>query len=132
MMDHGWQIEEDNARLLAQAVELLDSIIGEIVERVGQKRRIRPSMWPDVRTRDHGILSNGNEFEGLRCEELETYVGRLEPTRFIKVIADVVARRMEQNPRVIVLGEDIHRLRGGTNGATRGLIERFADRIIPT
>ena len=30
------------------------------------------------------------------------------------------------------MGEDIHRLKGGTNGATRGLAARFPDRIIPT
>jgi 2-oxoisovalerate dehydrogenase E1 component len=132
MMERGWLTEQDNLRLRNQAVELLHSVVGDLVEKVGEKRRIRPSLWPDVRTRDHGILSNGNEFAGLRCEELESYGGRLEPTRFIKVIADVVARRMEQDPRVVVLGEDIHRLRGGTNGATRGIIERFPDRVIPT
>jgi 2-oxoisovalerate dehydrogenase E1 component len=32
----------------------------------------------------------------------------------------------------VILGEDIHRLKGGTNGATRGLAERFPDRILGT
>jgi 2-oxoisovalerate dehydrogenase E1 component len=30
------------------------------------------------------------------------------------------------------MGEDVHRLNGGTNGATRGLKERFPDRILGT
>jgi 2-oxoisovalerate dehydrogenase E1 component len=30
------------------------------------------------------------------------------------------------------MGEDVHRLNGGTNGATRGLRERFPDRILGT
>jgi 2-oxoisovalerate dehydrogenase E1 component len=30
------------------------------------------------------------------------------------------------------MGEDIHRLKGGTNGATRGLAAQFPDRIVPT
>jgi len=44
----------------------------------------------------------------------------------------VMGRRMEQDERIFCLGEDIHRLKGGTNGATRGLATRFPDRIIPT
>ncbi len=34
---------------------------------------------------------------------------------------------MEQDPRIIVLGEDVHRLAGGTNGATKGLAKKFGD-----
>jgi len=48
------------------------------------------------------------------------------------VIADVLARRMEDDSSVVILGEDIHRLKGGTNGATRGLNERFPDRVLGT
>lgn len=32
----------------------------------------------------------------------------------------VMDRRMECNGRIIVMGEDVHCLKGGTNGATRG------------
>jgi 2-oxoisovalerate dehydrogenase E1 component len=39
---------------------------------------------------------------------------------------------MEQDSRVVVLGEDVHRLKGGTNGATRGLKDRFPDRVLGT
>jgi 2-oxoisovalerate dehydrogenase E1 component len=48
------------------------------------------------------------------------------------VMSQVMGRRMERDERVFVLGEDIHRLRGGTHGATRGLTERFPGRVIPT
>ena len=36
-----------------------------------------------------------------------------------------MGRRMETDPGVVVMGEDVHRLNGGTNGATRGLADRF-------
>ena len=39
---------------------------------------------------------------------------------------------METDDRVVVMGEDVHRLNGGTNGATRGLKEPFPDRILGT
>jgi len=44
----------------------------------------------------------------------------------------VMTRRMEADERVVVMGEDVHRLNGGTNGATRGLRDRFPDRVLGT
>ena len=41
-------------------------------------------------------------------------------------------RRMETDERIFCIGEDIHKLRGGVNGATEGLAQRFPDRIVPT
>ena len=53
-------------------------------------------------------------------------------TPFIEAVAAVMGRRMETDDRVVVMGEDVHRLNGGTNGATRGLAARFPDRILGT
>jgi 2-oxoisovalerate dehydrogenase E1 component len=39
---------------------------------------------------------------------------------------------METDDSIVVMGEDVHRLKGGTNGATRGLKERFPERILGT
>ncbi len=41
-------------------------------------------------------------------------------------------RRMDDDKRIIVMGEDVHRLNGGTNGATRGLAAAFPDRVLGT
>ena len=63
---------------------------------------------------------------------METATGKIEELKFIDAVARVMARRMEQDERIFVIGEDIHRLKGGTNGATRGLADRFPGRIVPT
>jgi 2-oxoisovalerate dehydrogenase E1 component len=40
---------------------------------------------------------------------------------------------MDQDARIVVLGEDVHRLNGGTNGATKGLFKKYGpDRVIGT
>ena len=39
---------------------------------------------------------------------------------------------METDDRVVVMGEDVHRLSGGTNGATKGLAEAFPGRVLGT
>ena len=51
---------------------------------------------------------------------------------FIDVVSAVMGRRMETDPRIVVLGEDVHRLNGGTNGATRGLKDALPDRVLGT
>ncbi|MFT0548905.1 thiamine pyrophosphate-dependent enzyme [Allopusillimonas ginsengisoli] len=96
------------------------------------KKRIRPELWPSADFRDVGVRGDLSELEGLRTEEEATYQGQLEERKFIDAVADVMARRMETDDGVVVLGEDVHRLKGGTNGATRGLKDRFPDRVLGT
>ena len=55
-----------------------------------------------------------------------------EEARFVDAIAAVLDRRMAQDPRIVVLGEDIHRLAGGTNGATKGLADAYPGRVLGT
>jgi 2-oxoisovalerate dehydrogenase E1 component len=73
-----------------------------------------------------------SEFNGVRFEELETASGKVGEVKFIESVAAVMARRMETDERIFVLGEDIHQLKGGTHGATKGFVQRFPGRIIPT
>ena len=56
----------------------------------------------------------------------------MAPSKFVDAVAAVMARRMEQDERIVVLGEDVHRLGGGTNGATKGLAGRFPERVLGT
>jgi len=96
------------------------------------QRRIRLELWPRPDFCDVGVRGDLGELAGLPTAELDTYAGKTAPRKFVDVIADVMAHRMQADPRIIVMGEDIHRLKGGTNGATRGLSERFPDRVLGT
>jgi 2-oxoisovalerate dehydrogenase E1 component len=51
---------------------------------------------------------------------------------FIDAVAKVMGRRMETDEAIVIMGEDIHRLNGGTNGATRGLAAAYPDRVLGT
>jgi 2-oxoisovalerate dehydrogenase E1 component len=132
MIARGWLTPEEDARLRNLAKAAMDDCIERLTEKSGNQRRIVASLWPDVAFRDMGLRGDLSEFDGARFEERESFAGRLEEAKFIDVVARVMARRMESDDRIFVMGEDIHRLRGGTNGATRGLAERFPDRVIPT
>jgi 2-oxoisovalerate dehydrogenase E1 component len=96
------------------------------------KRRIRPELWPSQDFRDVGIRGDLSELAGARTEELATFGGKIEQRKFIDIVADVMGRRMDTDASIVIMGEDIHRLKGGTNGATRGLRDQFPDRVLGT
>ncbi|MFA7437511.1 thiamine pyrophosphate-dependent enzyme [Castellaniella sp.] len=117
---------------LQAAMEQVVQILIEADPQHPGKRRIRPELWPDPGFRDVGIRSDLHELEGARTEEQETFGGRLVERKFIDVVADTMGHAMAVDDRIVVLGEDVHRLKGGTNGATRGLNERFPGRVLGT
>ena len=96
------------------------------------QRRIREAEWPDPGYVDVGVRGDLSEFDGAPIADRDTYTGELAEQKFIDAVAAVMNRRMETDPSVVVMGEDVHRLNGGTNGATRGLKDRFPDRVLGT
>ncbi len=119
---------EDAAAMRAEIEAAMSAIVEEFTEPAGNARRIRPALWPDPATKDEHIRGDLSEIAGARTE----FRGRIVRRKFIEVVADVMHRRMATDQRIVVMGEDIHRLRGGTNGATRGLAEAFPGRILGT
>ncbi len=95
-------------------------------------RRFIASLWPNPTTIDVGIRSDLSEFDGVKFREEQDFVGRTVEKKFITVVAEVMHRRMEVDDRIIVMGEDVHKLNGGPRGATKGLKEAFPDRVLGT
>jgi 2-oxoisovalerate dehydrogenase E1 component len=97
------------------------------------KRRIRPELWPDPAVVDIGVRGDASELAPLRVVEPVEFAGGSRDVKFVDAVAEVMDRRMETDERIIVLGEDVHRLAGGTNGATKGLAKTYGpDRVIGT
>jgi 2-oxoisovalerate dehydrogenase E1 component len=119
------------ARVQAVMKSAADALLEADPQTAG-KRRIRPDLWPSPDFRDVGIRGDLKEFAGARVEDIEGYSGALTQKKFIDVVADVMGHRMQADDRIVLMGEDIHRLKGGTNGATRGLKDQFPDRVLGT
>ncbi len=97
------------------------------------KRRIRPELWPDPGFVDVGIRSDAHELDALPVFEPLTHTGAWRDIKFVDAVAETMDRRMDADPRIIVLGEDVHRLNGGTNGATKGLAKKYGpERVLGT
>ena len=97
------------------------------------QRRIKPTEWPDPAFAHVGVRGDLSEFADAPISDHDdTAAVSLGEVKFIDAVAGVMARRMELDERIIVMGEDVHRLNGGTNGATRGLKETYPDRVLGT
>ncbi|WP_322920450.1 alpha-ketoacid dehydrogenase subunit alpha/beta [Nocardioides renjunii] len=128
--------EGDADRALAQARAVMEEISEVLLEPVpggkpGQ-RRIRAEEWPDPAWVDVGVRGDLSEMDDARVVPAEGHAVPVQEMKLVESIAAVLGRRMETDEGVVVMGEDVHRLNGGTNGATRGLAERFPDRILGT
>jgi len=124
------------AAVRAQAVEAMKVAAFALVEQDPEgkqgARRIRPSLWPDPAFVDVGIRSDLSELAGARVVEQADFTGSLKRGKFIDAVWRVMDRRMTADSRVVVLGEDVHKLSGGTNGATKGLAAKFPGRVLGT
>lgn len=119
----------------AQAVAAMDAATGELLEADPEhqgRRRIRAELWPDPAFVDVGVRGDGTELESLRVLEPTDDDREREGMKFVDAVAGVMERRMGEDERIIVLGEDVHRLKGGTNGATKGLSTAYPDRVLGT
>ena len=124
--------DEQVASLRARAAALMEETAAELVEQHEGKRRIVPSLWPSPDFRDFGVRGDLSELQDVRYVEQEEFTGEITESRFVDVVADVMERRMREDDGIVVMGEDVHRLKGGTNGATRGLSTSFPDRVLGT
>jgi 2-oxoisovalerate dehydrogenase E1 component len=96
------------------------------------ERRIRAAAWPDPGFVDVGIRGDLSELTGSRYLEQADHRGATQQRRFIDTVSDVIGRRMATDESVVLLGEDVHRLKGGTNGATRAAQQAAPTRVLGT
>lgn len=127
------QAEVDQVR--ADAQRAMNEVTAELVEADPEKegrRRIKPSLWPETDFVNVGVRGDASELEGLTVAEPGDHAGEWRDVKFVDAVAETMERRMEQDERIFVLGEDVHRLSGGTNGATKGLAKRWPERVLGT
>jgi 2-oxoisovalerate dehydrogenase E1 component len=131
LVDDGQELELRETAQAAMRVAVA-ALVEESPE-APASRRIKPDLWPDPGFVDVGIRGDASELESLPSLEPTAYSGDWEELRFVDAVAGVMDRRMDQDPRIVVLGEDVHRLNGGTNGATKGLMKKYgSERVIGT
>ena len=124
----------DSVRAQAQAAMKLavDQLVEADPDAAAGVRRIRPELWPNTSFVDEGIRGDASELAAGHNLEESTYTGALVDVKLVDAVAAVMDHRMSLSDEIVVMGEDIHRLKGGTNGATKGLADKYPGRILGT
>jgi 2-oxoisovalerate dehydrogenase E1 component len=128
---------EGIAAVRSQAQDAMRRAVGALIEQDPDAarpggRRIRPALWPDPAFVDVGVRGDLSEIADARAVEQRDFTGALKTGKFIDAVWRVMDRRMGSDERIVVLGEDVHRLSGGTNGATKGLAAKYPGRVLGT
>jgi 2-oxoisovalerate dehydrogenase E1 component len=124
-------------QLRSRSKAIMEEVAGEMLEAdpngKGGTMRFKLNLWPDPATVDVGIRSDLSEMANVTYKsEADLATVPTKEVKFVEVVAEVMGRRMEEDPRIVCMGEDIHKLNGGPRGATKGLAQRFPDRTLGT
>lgn len=92
---------------------------------------VRPELWPVPESIAEGVRSSGAELEGLPYRRLDSYSDTVD-MKYSDAIAAATGRWMDTDESVIVIGEEVANFGGGAYGATKGLPEKYPERIINT
>lgn len=128
----GAALDAFTAQAKAMMVDLGDVLLESLPGGKPGQRQIKPTEWPDPTFAHVGVRGDLSELADAPVADRDTFAGEVAETKFIDAVAGVMRRRMETDERVVVMGEDVHRLSGGTNGATKGLAEAFPGRVLGT
>lgn len=125
-------VETLRATIQAAMAEAASELVEQDPDGKPGVRRIKPELWPDVGFVNFGVRGDLSELEGVATLEEKDHTGPTTEVRLVDAVAAVMDRNMEKDHRILVLGEDVHKLKGGTNGATKGLTEKYPGRILGT
>jgi 2-oxoisovalerate dehydrogenase E1 component len=126
------QLDAFTAGVKATMEELGDVILEPKPGGKPRERQIKSTELPNTDFVDMGVRGDLSEFADTVFTDRDTFAGDIKQGKFVEQIATVLARQMDLDDSVVIMGEDVHRLNGGTNGATRGIPDKWPDRIIGT
>ncbi len=126
----GGILEEQDVKEIRQfATDLVEDALQyctDFDEEGNRQRRV--ALVPPPEEASLHVMSDGNEFAGVRFAELSDFEETRE-TKLVTVKSAVIARWMEKDEETFTVGEDVANLRGGPYGATRDAVKRFPERV---
>lgn len=113
------------------AAELMQRAVDACTEWDEDAVSIRSALWPEPSDALRGVRGEAAELPPMRIGEPDR-VPDSEEIAFSAAISRVLARALERDSEVFVLGEEVSHLRGGAYGATRDALQRFPERVLST
>ena len=123
--------QEQIEKIRAKAIQTVKNALDHCAISNDGKFSVKEHLWPDTASIETGLRSDGSEFKNASFSEIEDF-SELESMKYVDAIAAVTGRHLEKDKRVFELGEEIANFGRGPYGATKGLIEKYPDRILNT
>ncbi len=96
-----------------------------------EKKIVKAGMFPLPESASLGVKSDGSEFSRIRFSEKEQF-SALKELKYSDSISAATGRWLEKEAGTFVLGEEVANFGGGAYGATKGLPEKYPDRVLNT
>lgn len=133
LLAHGIVRQDELDTIDAAVSEAVAAAADSCTEGKGSSMRIPAKLWPAPATVDDHLVSDMREFDGLRAAEAEDFAPEdMREMSFIEAIPATMGAAMARDRDVVLFGEDVANMGGGTVGATRGLSQFFGTQIINT
>ena len=95
------------------------------------KKKVKAGMFPLPETASNGVRSDGSEFRNIKFSERENY-SAFQEMKYSDSISAATGRWLEKDKGTFVLGEEVANFGGGAYCATKGLPDKYPDRILNT
>jgi 2-oxoisovalerate dehydrogenase E1 component len=92
---------------------------------------VPPELYPTEDDLYVDVQSDGSEFAGTRFAERSDF-SEMEERKLIDVIPEVIRRRVDQDERIVIMGEEVGNMRGGVFMATKGIFKTYPERVVNT
>jgi 2-oxoisovalerate dehydrogenase E1 component len=96
-----------------------------------EKKTVKAGVFPLPQSASEGVRSNGSEFNNTKFSEKENYKAFSE-IKYSDAISAATGLWLEKDKGAFVLGEEVANFGGGAYGATKGLPDKYPDRVLNT
>jgi 2-oxoisovalerate dehydrogenase E1 component len=131
LMSLGLLNENENAVIKNKIDSVVKSAVSKVLIEKNEKVSIPKKAWPQKKSLQFGFVGQSNEFDGFDfCEKKD--FDHFVTLTFVNVISQVMARNMEKDPSVIILGIEVANFGGGAFSATKIPLRQFPNRVFNT
>lgn len=125
-------LEKGSAEHLRQeAKSIVETAVRSLTKKDGGNTVVRPELFPTESDVHLGVRSDGHEFEKVNFVDWDDLPEGTE-RKFIDVIPEVIHKRIDEDDRIVVLGEEVAQMKGGVFMATKGIYQGHPDRVLNT
>lgn len=120
-----------DAELRARAESIVADAVRALTKIEGGATIVRPELFPGRDEVHLGVRSDGREFREIDFVDWDDLPEGRE-RKFIDVIPEVIHARVDEDDRIVILGEEVAQMKGGVFMATKGIYHGHPDRVVNT